>query len=79
MIRCGSYFLPCVSKKLKSLSFSLTCDKHDMELTTKGPITKGNLMLEALCSLMKFSISEMILFLMNSREKKSGVRKTCNQ
>ena len=58
-----------MSEKPKSFIFALTYDKHDLDLTTKGPITKGNLMLEALCNLMKFYVSEMILCLMKSREK----------
>jgi hypothetical protein len=36
---------------------------------------KGNLRLEALCNFRKCYVSDMILCLMNSREKNLGVRK----
>jgi hypothetical protein len=45
----------------------------------KGPMIKGNLKLEALCNFRKFSVSDIILSLMNSRENIPRVRKIGNR
>jgi hypothetical protein len=45
----------------------------------KGPMIKGNLRLEALHNFRKLSVSDIILCLMNSREKILGVRKIGNR
>jgi DNA-binding Xre family transcriptional regulator len=45
----------------------------------KGPMIKWNLRLEALCNFGKCFVSDIILYLMNSREKTLGVKKIGNR